>query len=258
MSGERRPGARAAPSDWVWGAHAVEEQIRYAANSVVRMDFSPAGGRTDRGRALVDSARKAGVIAVEVDLASLDRRFAGQAHQGFAAQIRPFEFTPLDQLLARPGNSLLVALDEVQDPHNVGAIARSALAFGATGMIVCRHRGATIGPGAAKAAAGALARLPVAQATNLVQALQAAKEIGFWVFGADTAGAVPLHRVKWAERSVVVLGSEADGLRRSVRDACDMAATIETDGVESLNVSVAGAILCHDWKQKIRTLQNGA
>lgn len=169
--------------------------------------------------------------------------------RGVVALARPPRAYDLQELLERPPvgqRKLLVALDGVQDPHNLGAILRSAEFFGAGGVFWARDRSAAVTPTVVRASAGASERLPLAPVTNLARALAACKEAGFWVVGTVAEGGAELRKLAQEglpDALVVVLGSEGTGLRRLTRESCDFLATIPgVGGVASLNVSAAAAV----------------
>lgn len=168
-------------------------------------------------------------------------------HQGVALRVAEFEYAEPATLLAIHGPSLIVVLDGVQDPHNLGAIARSAAAFGAAGLVIPKHGAASVTPVVRKAAAGAIPGLPIAKATNLSRFLSQAKDAGFWTYAADAHQAEDFRVTKWADRTVLVMGGEGEGIRHGVRATCDLGVKIPIKTVESLNVSVASAILMAAW-----------
>jgi 23S rRNA (guanosine2251-2'-O)-methyltransferase len=231
----------------VVGRNAVVEALRAAVPAVA---LYVAGGvdRDDR----VDGARKlAGNHAVpilDVSRSELDRLGAGAAHQGLLLHARPFDYLHPDDLLRRaleaPQPPLLVALDGVTDPHNVGAIARSAAAFGAHGLVLPERRAAGVTPAAWKASAGTLARLAVARAGNLVRVLSSYAESGLMIAGLDGNGEIDLDALELAAGPLVlVVGAEGRGLSRLVGERCDVTVRIPLAGpVESLNASVAAGI----------------
>lgn len=176
------------------------------------------------------------------------------AHQGIVARAADFRFTPLEQLLASARDksvSLLVALDHITDAGNLGAIARSAEVAGADGLIVPSRRSAALGPGAYKAAAGALAWLPVAQEPNLVRALEVCKQAGYWVAGASERAEQRVWDAPLDGRLVLVLGAEGTGLSRLVAETCDFLVSIPVAGkVGSLNVAQAASVLTYEWVRR--------
>lgn len=236
---------------WVYGTNPVAEFLRDCPELVDAVFLTAQAAANDAQAEVKDRVKPRGIPVTIVEPGQINRWIgAGCNHQGVLARVKPLPLATVDQLLEPPGRRLLVALDEVQDPHNLGAIARTALAFGAAGLVIPRHRSAGVSPGALKASAGALARLPVCEVPNLAQFLARSKNHGFWTFGAAGDGECACPGVDWGARVVIVMGSEADGLRRNIRQVCDHRVAIATSGVESLNVSVAFAVLAFDWARQ--------
>ena len=178
----------------------------------------------------------------------LDELLGTHEHQGVALQVDPYAYADADRLLAA---DVLVVLDEVTDPHNLGAVARSALAAGAAGLIVPKHRSARVTPAAVKASAGTLEILPVAQVTNVVAFLREAKDAGFWIYGAAGEAAASYLDIDLTGRIVLVAGAEGRGLRPLVARTCDALVSIPMEApVESLNVSVAAALLLYEARRQ--------
>lgn len=181
-----------------------------------------------------------GLETATVEADALDRLTGSREHQGVALEVPSYPYADPDVVLA---GDLVVVLDEVSDPHNLGAVARSALAAGAAGLVVPRHRAAHVTPAAVKASAGTLEHLPVAQVANVARFLQQAKRAGFWVYGASAEGASTYTALDLRDRAVFVFGAEGHGLRPLVARTCDvLAAAPMRAPVESLNVSVAAAL----------------
>lgn len=184
--------------------------------------------------------------------AELDKKTRGAIHQGVVAELPGFPYSPLDAITA--DTRLVLALDQIQDPQNMGALIRSAVAFGCGAVIIPVHEQVGVTGVVARASAGSLFDIPVVKVTNLSQALDALKKKGFWIAG--LAGDAPMFIEQYAfdTPTVLVLGSEGDGIRQSVRDGCDVLLSIAmSDSVESLNVSVAGGIaLSHAYNELIR------
>ncbi|MGA8115017.1 MAG: 23S rRNA (guanosine(2251)-2'-O)-methyltransferase RlmB, partial [Actinocatenispora sp.] len=195
----------------------------------------------------VRTAGDRGIAIMEVSRAELDRLTGGVLHQGIGIQVPQYQYEVFDDLLATAGEStapLLVALDGVTDPRNLGAVIRSAAAFGAQGLFVPSRRAAGMTATAWRTSAGAAARLPVAQITNMTRAIKQCQEAGFLAVGLDAEGEVPLYELEAAvDPIVLVIGSEGKGLSRLVGETCDLRVSIPiTSTVESLNASVAAAI----------------
>ena len=178
----------------------------------------------------------------------LDELLGTREHQGVALEVDGYPFADADRLLRA---DVLVVLDEVTDPHNLGAVARSALAAGAGGLVVPKHRSAHVTPAAVKASAGMLELLPVAHVTNVVAFLQRARDHGSWIYGAAGEAAASYLATDLTGRIVLVLGAEGRGLRPLVARTCDALVSIPMDpAVESLNVSVAAALLLYEARRQ--------
>jgi 23S rRNA (guanosine2251-2'-O)-methyltransferase len=245
---QRAAGGRGRPADdLVVGRNAVVEALR-AAVPAVAVRLATGLERDERLDEIRRMAGDHGVAILEVSRAELDRSTGAGPHQGVVLQVEPFSYHHVDDVLRRaveaPAPALVVALDGVSDPHNFGAIARSALAFGAHGLLVPERRAAGVTPGAWKASAGALARLPVARVTNLTRALRAAAAEGLMVAGLDGRGELDLADLELAAGPLVlVVGGEGKGLSRLVAETCDVRVRIPlASAVESLNASVAAGI----------------
>lgn len=205
-----------------------------------------------RLREMLGRLATTGATITEVTRRDLDRASNGAVHQGLAIEVEEYEYWDLQDLLYKakekvePG--LLVALDQITDPHNVGAVLRSAAAFGADGMILPRRRSAGLGATAWKVSAGAAAHVPTARVTNLVDALNRCKDEGFFVVGLDGDADVSVRGLDLAtEPLVVVTGAEGRGLSRLVRETCDLIVSIPTTSkVESLNAAVATGIVLYE------------
>lgn len=177
----------------------------------------------------------------------------GVVHQGVAAQVDPLPPRHLEDVCGRDddsepgGQSLLVALDQVEDPQNVGTIVRSAAAFGARAVILPERHAPQESGLMARAAVGMLEQVPLVRVVNLVRSLERVAELGYWRYGLAADGATALHRTDWADKVVLVVGAEGRGLRRLTAEACDSLLSIAmAPGVESLNVSAATAIALHE------------
>ncbi|MBE9940212.1 23S rRNA (guanosine(2251)-2'-O)-methyltransferase RlmB, partial [Cellulosimicrobium cellulans] len=200
----------------------------------------------------VDIVAGRGYDLLEVGKPELDRLTDGAVHQGVAIKVPPYEYADVDDLLDAAEESgrppLVVALDGVTDPRNLGAVLRSAGAFGAHGVLVPERRAAGVTASAWKVSAGAAARVPVARATNLVRALGELKKAGCFVVGLDAGGTTAIGDLELAtEPLVVVAGSEGKGLSRLVREACDVVASIPIGSdTESLNAAVATGISLYE------------
>lgn len=180
-----------------------------------------------------------------VDAADVQRRAESDAHQGVCAATTGYPYVSADELLAA-GTGVLVVLDELQDPQNVGAICRTAEALGAAGVIVPERRSATVTPAVCKASAGAVEHLRIAHVRNIADFLTNAKRAGFWCYGADMDARVTVAQVDWPDACAIVLGAEGRGVRPRVAATCDELVRVPMRGaVASLNVSATAAIVLH-------------
>ena len=237
------------PSETIYGMHAVRVMLERHADRVLTVRL--AEQRDDpRARAIEELARRHQRPVQRVDTHSLRQQLGDVAHQGVAAEITPLPPWSEDELLAALQEvraPLLLALDGVQDPHNLGACLRTADACGALAVIVPRDRAAQLTPTVRKVAAGAAETTPVVAVTNLVRSLKLLKEAGLWIVGADADAAKPARAVDLRGPIVLVLGAEGTGLRHLTRQNCDFLVSLPQRGaVESLNVSVAAAMLLYE------------
>lgn len=218
-----------------------------------------ASGRQDgRADALSNAARAQGIPVEQADMACLDDWLPTVRHQGCIAELEPareYRESELPELLASAARPWVLALDQVQDPHNLGACLRSAAAAGVTAVIAPRKRAAGLTPAVRKVAAGAVDRLAFVPVTNMVRALERLKADGFWVAGLEGEAAESIYQADLPERIVWVAGGEAGGLRELTARHCDLRLSIPMAGeMESLNVSVAtGIALFETCRQRLAT-----
>ena len=238
-------------AEFVAGRNPVVESLRAGVPAAALY----VGARVQHDERISEAIKLAadrGVAVLEAGAAELDRLTGGALHQGLALRVRPYDYAHPDDLLARAADAgqlpLIVALDGVTDPRNLGAVARSAAAFGAHGVVVPSRRGAGVTAGAWKASAGALARVPVARAANLARALASYRDAGVFVAGLDAAGDTPVRDLELATAPLaLVVGSEGRGLSRIVAQACDVLVRIPiTARTESLNAGVAAGIALYE------------
>jgi 23S rRNA (guanosine2251-2'-O)-methyltransferase len=233
----------------VAGRNSVVESLR-AGIPAMALYVVGRAQEDERVAEAVQLAAETGIAVLEAGLAELDRLTGGAIHQGVALRVRPYEYAHPEDFSERLGHTppLVVALDGVTDPRNLGAVVRSAAAFGATGVVVPSRRSAGVTAGAWKASAGALARLPVAQAVNLTRAIEGYKKAGFFVAGLDAEGTTDLRDMSIADGPMVlVVGSEGCGLSRIVANACDLLVSIPmASGNESLNAGIAASIALYE------------
>jgi len=235
--------------EFIYGMHAVRVMLERHADRVLTVRL--AERRDDpRAREIEELARRHQRPVERVDLHSLRQQLGDVAHQGVAAEITPLPPWSEDELLAAlqvARAPLLLALDGVQDPHNLGACLRTADACGALAVIVPRDRAAQLTPAVRKVAAGAAETTPVVTVTNLVRTLKLLKDAGLWIVGADAEATKPAREVDLLGPIVLVLGAEGTGLRQLTRQNCDFMVSLPQRGaVESLNVSVAAAMLLYE------------
>ena len=247
----RAPRGSGDAAEFVAGRNSVVESLRAAVPAAVLY----VGTRVQHDERISEAIKLAadrGVAVLEAGAAELDRLTGGALHQGLALRVRPYDYAHPDDLLARAADTgqlpLIVALDGVTDPRNLGAVARSAGAFGAHGIVVPSRRGAGVTAGAWKASAGALARVPVARAANLARTLASYQDAGVFVAGLDAAGDTPVRDLELATAPLVlVIGSEGRGLSRIVARSCDVLVRIPIAArTESLNAGVAAGIALYE------------
>ncbi|BDR53868.1 23S rRNA (guanosine(2251)-2'-O)-methyltransferase RlmB [Bombiscardovia nodaiensis] len=248
------------PSDLVLGRNAVLEALRVGVPSS-QLYVGARLEHDDRTREIIRLAGQAGLNILEADRLELNHIAHASNHQGVVLKVEPYEYATLDQLASKAekhatavagiGGStaiaarpLFIALDGVTDPQNLGAVIRSAAAFGASGVILPERRSASVTAAAWKVSAGAAAHLPVARVVNLTKAIEALRDRGYYAVGLDGGGRTLVGETGFeSDPLIVVLGSEGKGLSRLVREACDTIASIPiSSAVESLNASVAAGI----------------
>jgi 23S rRNA (guanosine2251-2'-O)-methyltransferase len=255
----RRPKRRSGDGDeWIAGRNSVVEALR-AGVPVTGVYVAEGVERDGRVREAFKIAADKGISLLEVTKSELDRRTDGAVHQGLAARVPPYEYAhPTDLLDAakeRGEAPLVVVLDSVTDPRNLGAVVRSASGFGAHGVVIPERRAARMTAAAWKTSAGAAARIPVAQATNLVRTLKDFQEAGCQVVGLAADGDLTLPELLAdpdlaSGPLVVVVGSEGDGLGRLVGETCDRLVSIPmASSLESLNAGVAASITLYALSQ---------
>lgn len=240
---------------WLYGRHTVEAALANPERRWRRLAVL-IGQEAEAQQLLAGAlAERRGAAGSALDV--LDREgFAAllppaAVHQGLALEVEPLPGTDLDALLREletvTGRSIVVALDQVSDPHNVGAVLRSAAAFGAGAVLIAAHGAPPVTGALAKAASGAVDRVPLIRAVNLVRALDRLKEAGFWVCGLDETADQPLAALDLGRRAALVLGSEGSGMRRLVRERCDHLARLPTSAAQpTLNISNAAAVALYE------------
>ncbi len=231
------------------GRNAVTEALK-AGRTIDKVFI--ADGDTDKGlQRLAAQAKEAGAVVIPVDRRKLDQMSFTHAHQGIIAQAAAHAYASVEDILQvaadRNQQPLIVICDELSDPHNLGAILRSAECAGAHGVIIPKRRSVGLTATVAKASAGALEYMKVARVTNLANTIRALKEQGVWVFGTAAEGSVPMYQADLAGSTALVIGNEGQGVSRLIRELCDGMVSIPITGrISSLNASAAASILLYE------------
>lgn len=241
--------------DRLTGIHAVREALE--AGSAFDRIVIAIGRQDTRVEEIVQLARGRGIAVRFEDRGQLDRLANTRDHQGVVAMVAARAPATLEDIIANANQSkgqqgLIVLLDGVEDPHNLGAIVRTALAAGAHGVVIPERRAVGLTDTVARASAGALAHLPVAKVTNLARAMEDLKEAGYWLVGLDEAGEKSYTEVDYTTPTGIIMGGEGNGLHDLTRKRCDFVVSLPTTGpVKSLNVSVAtGVVLFEALRQR--------
>ena len=251
----RRPGrvAPAAPVEETEGQLEGRNALQEALKSGRTVDkVFIAAGETDRGlQRLAAEAKEAGAVVVPVDRRKLDAMSFTRAHQGVIALVAAHVYYSIDDILeeaaSRGEAPLIVICDELSDPHNLGAILRSAECAGAHGVIIPKRRSVGLTATVAKASAGAIEYMKVARVTNINNAIAELKEKGVWVFGTAAEGSIPMYQANLSVPAAIVIGNEGDGMSQLVRKNCDVMLNIPMKGhISSLNASAAASILLYE------------
>lgn len=231
------------------GRNAVQEALR-SGHTIDKVFI--AAGDTDRNLArLAAQAKEAGAVVVPVDRRKLDQMSLTRSHQGIIAQVAARDYASLDDILQlahdRGEDPLIVVCDELSDPHNLGAILRSAECAGAHGVIIPKRRSVGLSPVVAKASAGAVEYMMVARVPNISAALKELKDRGVWVYGTAADGAQELYQADLRGPAAIVIGNEGVGMGRLVRETCDVLVRVPMKGrISSLNASATAAILLYE------------
>ena len=246
---ERRPLPDAEADGIIEGRNAVIEALR-VGTAIDKIYL--AKGETDKTLGHIASkARDAGIVVVEADRRKLDGMSRTHAHQGVIALAAVREYATVESILAAAAEKgeppLLVVCDEISDPHNLGAILRTAECAGAHGVIIPKRRSAGLTAVVAKTSAGAVSYIPVARVANIPSLLKELKKQGIWVFGTAMNGSTPLYKADLKGPAAIVIGSEGSGMTRLVSESCDFLVSIPMKGrISSLNASAAAAILLYE------------
>ena len=251
---KRPPLRRSAPVEQendgiIEGRNAVIEALR--AGVAIDKIFIAKGEADSSLGHIASAAREKGIVVVDADRRKLDGMSRTHAHQGVIAQAAVRAYASVDDILSaareRGEEPLIVVCDELSDPHNLGAVIRTADAAGAHGVIIPKRRSAGLTAIVGKTSAGAVAHVPVARVPNLPALLKELKEEGVWIFGAAMDGSTPLHQADLKGPAAIVIGSEGSGLGRLVEENCDFTVSIPMFGkINSLNASAAAAVLLYE------------
>jgi len=249
--------------DLIYGRHSVEAAIE-AKRSLNRIWVTARLHYDSQFRPLIAEAKANGTVIDEVENLRLNQMTQGANHQGIVAQVAAHEYVELEDLVvqakATARRPVIIAADSITDPHNLGAIIRSAEAIGAQGIIIPQRRAVGVTSTVAKVAAGALESLPIARVVNLSRSLEYLKTQGFWVYGLAAEASQPVHKTNFSEPVVLVVGAEGSGLSLSVQTLCDVLISIELSGkTPSLNASVATGMALYEiyrqtWINKLPAL----
>jgi len=237
-------------SDLIYGRHPVLSALENQ-RELNRIWVTPRLRYDPRFHNLLLQAKEHGTVIDEVDPKRLDQITEGANHQGIAAQIAPYSYQELPDLIAKAksvaNDPVIVVAEGITDPHNLGAIIRTAEAIGAQGLVIPQRRAVGITSTVVKVAAGALENFAVARVINLSRALEELKEAGFWIYGTAATGSEPIHTVRLTGPVVLVIGSEGEGLSLLTQRACDVLVSIPLQGkTPSLNASVAAGMALYE------------
>lgn len=239
----------------IFGVNPVKESLqgtRGAFNLYVQISATD-----HRVEKIIRLAEERGVAVHRRDKGDLTRMCASSHHQGIALEVEPFRYADFDNLMTAVDQSgrggFLLVLDAIQDPHNLGALIRSAACAGADGVLIPKDRACGITAAAEKTSAGAVETVPVAMVTNIAQTLEILKKRGYWVYGLDGAARQTVYQTDFSGNVALVIGGEGEGIRPLVRKQCDVVMSIpQYGGVSSLNASVAGGIALFEIARKVR------
>ena len=239
----------------IFGVNPVKESLqgtRGAFNLYVQISATD-----HRVEKIIRLAEERGVAVHRRDKGDLTRMCASSHHQGIALEVEPFRYADFDDLMTAVDQSgrggFLLVLDAIQDPHNLGALIRSAACAGADGVLIPKDRACGITAAAEKTSAGAVETVPVAMVTNIAQTLEILKKRGSWVYGLDGAARQTVYQTDFSGNVALVIGGEGEGIRPLVRKQCDVVMSIpQYGGVSSLNASVAGGIALFEIARKVR------
>jgi 23S rRNA (guanosine2251-2'-O)-methyltransferase len=239
----------------IFGVNPVKESLqgsRRAFNLYVQISATD-----HRVEKIIRLAEERGVAVHRRDKVDLTKMCASSHHQGIALEVEPFHYSDFEDLLTSISQSgkagFILVLDAIQDPHNLGALIRSAACAGVDGVVIPKDRACGITAAAERTSAGAVETVPVTMVTNIAHTLEKLKKLGYWVYGLDSAARQSLYSTDFSGNVVLVVGCEGEGIRPLVRKQCDVVMSIpQYGGVSSLNASVAGGIALFEIARKVR------
>lgn len=246
---KRREEPRELPDDVLVGRNAVTEALKSGRG--INKLWIASGDREGSVAEIAALAKERGIVVQYVERAKIEALAGGHRHQGVLAYVAPVPYAELEDILkaaeAKGEAPFLVLLDELEDPHNLGALLRTADATGVHGILIPKRRSVSLNATVAKTSAGAVEYVPVARISNIAQTLKKLKEKGFWVAGADMDGEKAYYEADLTGPLVLVVGSEGKGMSRLTKEACDFIVRMPMVGrINSLNASVAGSILMYE------------
>ncbi|MBU5674114.1 23S rRNA (guanosine(2251)-2'-O)-methyltransferase RlmB [Paenibacillus brevis] len=237
--------------EWIAGKHSLLEALR--AGRTINKIWIAEGAQKHLTQPIISEAKNRGIIVQFVDKRKLDQMAPGLQHQGVVAQAAPYAYVEVEDLLTRASERgeppFLLILDEIEDPHNLGSILRTAECTGVHGVIIPKRRSAAVTATVSKTSAGAVEYVPVARVTNLVQTMEQLKEAGVWIVGTDVAAKEEIYGGGkiFTGPAAIVIGNENKGMGRLVRETCDVLLKLPMSGqLNSLNASVAAGVVMYE------------
>lgn len=226
---------------YIYGKNVVFEKLKNKDEDIKELFI--VGNRHED---IIKMAKQERIKVNMINKQEMDKLVKGN-HQGVVASVKAYEYASLDEVISDKEYPLILMLDQIEDPHNFGAIIRTAAAVGVDGIIILNRRSVGVTPTVSKTAAGALEHVKIVQVNNLKRTIDELKDKGYWIVGSDLRNASDYTEIDYKMKTVLVMGSEGNGMSRLVRESCDFIAKIPiADGVESLNVSVATGVLLYE------------
>jgi len=234
----------------VYGINPLLEILK-GNDRIIKHVIVATGNRREQIQQILNLARKAGIPVEVKEKIFLDKRSGGKNHQGVIGLVEDFAYASMDHIIANhhwnSKKDVILLLDGITDPQNLGSLIRTAHCFGVNGVVIPKDRSAPVTAAAMKVSSGAAGYTPIAMEINLVKTIENLQEKGFWIYGADVEDGQSVHTLKYGERIAVVMGSEGKGIRPLVKKKCDFLVSIPMKGeIDSLNVSVAAGIILYE------------